>query len=759
MEKEFDLFARILPGVGAAVSVVALPEYTAFGPDLMQARSDLARTLSRALSEGRLQPWTETHWDSLALVRLELEVRALQGERLLPVPMRFSVLHRKRGKSAGERWTVEVPRLDLTFHLRRLEDLKIFAEEEIRHALHLSPLSELLAAAYQGEERIERLTVRPRGALQSETKEARTPDDKSAPILPQILRDVCTDLCEEARLGLLGRAYEREAELLRLRADLAERRSVALIGPSGAGKTAIIHELVQRTLQAPPGSPLKKHGFFATSGSRIVAGMRFLGEWQARAEALLAELRSRPSVLVVESLTELLETGDSKSGLDLASYLVPAVEGGELVLLLEATREDLARAQRSHPALVHALRPLEVAPLSPIRANRALSTAARRIERLRRIRLPNETIEQATALAQRFDAESALPGSAIRLLEEASARESPPEGQPPKTVSTGQVIEAFSVRSGYPRRLIDPSVAFSSKEILGLLEGRVIGQPVATRLMADLVVTLRAGLLEGQRPLGSFLLLGPSGVGKTESAKALSELFFGDEKRMVRFDMGEFVAPGSAHRLVSAEDGSLVSRVRQTPFGVVLLDEIEKADGGVHDLLLQVLGDGRLSDCFGRTVSFRNTVVFLTSNLGAESRRSLGFGALSASGFEQQYLSAAAAFFRPELINRIDHVVPYAALSEASIRTITDRVVKRALSREGLERRGIKVDVDATLFNFLIDQGFDPRYGARPLERAVERHLVVPLARALAELRYSEGAGHHRWKVVVKDGVSQVLTE
>jgi ATP-dependent Clp protease ATP-binding subunit ClpC len=231
-------------------------------------------------------------------------------------------------------------------------------------------------------------------------------------------------------------------------------------------------------------------------------------------------------------------------------------------------------------------------------------------------------------------------------------------------------------------------------------------------------------------------------VGKTESALALASWLFGDEKRLARFDMAEFAAPGSAERLVATAgaESTLARRVREQPFGVVLLDEIEKADAGVHDLLLQILGEGRLTDGTGRLVSFRNTIVVLTSNLGADTAsRSLGFGSSKGSvqlvSLDESYRAAAAAFFRPELLNRFDAVVPYRPLDREVITRLARRVLESAITREGLVRRGVRVEWEDAVVERLVDLGFDPKLGARPLKRAVEHHVVAQLARLLSVRR------------------------
>jgi ATP-dependent Clp protease ATP-binding subunit ClpC len=301
-------------------------------------------------------------------------------------------------------------------------------------------------------------------------------------------------------------------------------------------------------------------------------------------------------------------------------------------------------------------------------------------------------------------------------------------------VGPREVVRAYARMTGFPEALIDPAARLDVDAVRAFFRARVIGQPHVIDRLVQVIVLLKAGLDEPGRPLGSFLFMGPTGVGKTESALALTEYLFGDRRRLVRFDLGEYAAPGSALRLVDGPggQGALTQAVREQPFSVVLLDEVEKADGGVHDLLLQVLGEGRLTDGTGRTVRFDHTLVVLTSNLGAVRRAAIGYGGGAARPAAAHYLDAAERFFRPELVNRIDHLVPFDVLSEDALAEIARLLLAQALEREGLTRRGVQVELDDAVVAHVVARGYDPRYGARPMKRAVEAEVIVPLARALA---------------------------
>ncbi|WP_164019440.1 AAA family ATPase [Pyxidicoccus trucidator] len=741
MDKNFHLFVRRYPGVGVAAHVLTHPHLASFAADLNTARLDLAEVLGRLLRRGEL--WDEvTHWEDLRQRRMALTVRALQHGRLLPVPLRLTVVTHggrsgtkaaRKGDAAKGPLRVWVPRVNVEGMLQDLADLEPYVEELVRYELHLAPLERLHGLAYVGEESVETLSV-PARVKQTPRARAAGEDAKQPkrPPPPEGLAEASRCLNEEARAGLLERAWERDAEVGRLAEAVtaSTRASVLLVGPPSVGKTALVHELVQRAEAASQGHPLHGLEVYSTSGGRIMAGMRYLGQWQERVQRMVEALRVRRAVLHLDSLSELLSLGGGDTGLDVARHLLPALEGGEVALVLEATPEDVARAERTHGAFLQALRHMSVAPLAPVAARAALQQASQRVARARKVRFTPEALDRAAELTERFG-EGPPPGGAVALLRAASTQPSA-AGE----VDAAGVTQAFCTRTGYPRELVDTSIRLDPEALLRRFRERIVGQEEATLLLRNLIVTLKTGLADPSRPLGAFLLLGPTGVGKTESALALAEYLFGDTARLARFDMAEYAAPGSAARLVGevgGQQGGLARRVREQPFGVVLLDEVEKADAGVHDLLLQVLGEGRLTDGTGRTVSFRNTVVLLTSNLGADSAgRSLGFGGGTVRDMEQHYLGAATAFFRPELLNRLDQVVPYRSLTPEVIRALARRTLEAALTREGLTRRGVKVSFGEDVVEHLARTGFDARYGARPLKRAVEQHVVTPLAQWLA---------------------------
>ncbi len=743
MERKVHLFVRQLPGVGYAMSLLSDPAMSSFAPDIESARAQLGAAIARRFTYDRSFADSWVGLTDVRIRRVEVVLRVLQGDRLLPVPMRFTaVVHKSlqissvKGAAEVSGVRVLIPRLGEAHSLQRVEDVEGFVEEIVRHRLFLARAEQVLALSYEGDETVESITISYREKYPSDERPSAR--EETAKDVPEILRGTCRDLVSDAKNAVIERAFSRDTVVDTVQRLLSARRrsSVLLVGPKGIGKTAIAYELAHRALEADRADRLE---FWQTSGARIIAGMRYLGEWQERVKSMLDALRSRPAVLHIEDINELFAAtgGDDKSS-EISQYFAAAMETDALVLLCEATAEDVARAEKTHPAFMRALRTVVVPTLELSQARAALEWVAARIAKQRNTRFTNDALQRVLELCERFGDGTALPGSGVALLHSVASSVDGRSQQKHERISlTSQsVVAAFSKRTGYPSALIDHTVALDPASVFAALQARVVGQPEALSLLRDLVVSLKTGMVDPARPLGSFLFLGPTGVGKTESALALAAYLFGDDRRVMRFDMSEFAAPGSANRLISdapGVQGSLTRRVREQPFGVVLLDEIEKADNGVHDLLLQILGEGRLTDSLGHTVSFRNSVVILTSNLGADTvNRSLGFADGASGDVASHYVSAATKFFRPELLNRMDHIVPFQPLSAETIERITRSSLEKALAREGLARRSVRVRYDDGIVQRLASLGFDRKLGARPLKRVIEQWVIGPISRLLA---------------------------
>jgi len=527
--------------------------------------------------------------------------------------------------------------------------------------------------------------------------------------------------------GVLFRDVEI-AEVARLVRD-PERPPVLLVGPRGVGKTAIVEEQVRRALA-------KRHGggdrnTWLLAPQRLISGMSYVGQWESRLLAILKEAIAREHVLYFDDLVGLFRAGiTADARLSVAHVLKPYLERREVRILGEATPEGFRVLQELDRGFADLFHVLPVREPSAEETLRILIGAMRRIEADQRAKFDLEALPAALDLQRRYVRDVAFPGKAVRFLAAVAAK------RRGKQVARVDVLEEFHRWSGLSLGVLDTRLGLDRKAVLEGIGRDLVGQSEAVQACADVVCIAKARLNDPDRPLASLLFLGPTGVGKTECAKALARYLFGDEERILRFDMNEYVDPGAPARLVGTFDepeGLLTSAIRRQPFSVVLLDEIEKADPRVFDLLLQVLGEGRLTDALGRTADFANAIFVLTSNLGTrEAEGGVGFKPLP--GDRGAYLQAAERFFRPEFFNRLDRVVPFQRLTRDEVGRIARRLIRDLFAREGLRRRRCILDVDPRALEAVIDEGYHPQLGARALKRAIERRVAQPVSARLSTL-------------------------
>lgn len=533
----------------------------------------------------------------------------------------------------------------------------------------------------------------------------------------------------------LERAVRREepvAELLRL-LEHPDKRPLLLLGRSGAGKTALVHEAVRRRIEAKGEDGQGARGqVWLLSPQRLISGMSFVGQWENRVHAILAECKRRGHVLYFDDFIGLFRAGISASSkVSAAQVLKPHIEKHEVRLLVEMTPDQfrvLNELDRGFADLFHVLRLDEPAEEENLRI---LLHVQRELEARHQCRFSHDVLPTALDLMQRYQREVAMPGKVAGFLQQLAVKHR--NG----AIHRFQALSEFEARSGLRVMFLDANSRLSRDMVTYGLRERVIGQDAAVEALADVVAVAKARLNDPERPLGSLLFLGPTGVGKTESAKALAHWLYGDASRLLRFDMNEFVDGASVARLVgtlSEPEGLLTSAVRRQPFATILLDEIEKAHPAAFDVLLQVLGEGRLTDALGRTADFTNCVIIMTSNLGVrEAQGGLGLGGHEQRG-DEAYVQAARRFFRPEFFNRIDRIVPFQRLQRVQIERIAQLLLREVFRREGLARRRCVLQVDALAMERVVDKGFHPALGARAIKREIERQLTRPLSARLSEL-------------------------
>lgn len=548
--------------------------------------------------------------------------------------------------------------------------------------------------------------------------EARANARAQGRVLDKFTRRVTTDV---------PAVFQLEREAAALTRALASGRSVLLVGPHGGGKSALFRAHAHAHARA-----------FGAGGVREVDAPGLLlslteeGPWQEPLAKLVAELAEASTWLYVGTLAELFEVGRYEgNAVSIAEQLRPPIARGEARLVAEATAEEIARIEARYPGFLDGWQRLAV-PLPGMSIEAVVRDwVAARAPQLG-ARFTDDAWAELLRLHRRFSPYSGFPGKTLRGLEALAVSARDPSGAP-AWIDRDAVLASYCAESGFPRALIDARSPLSHDDVTRFFADRVFGQPAVVAAMADTIATMKADVSQRGRPLGSLLFVGPTGVGKTETARATADLLFGDPARMVRFDMSEFASLGAVARLIDGPDGEglLTGAVRRQPFSVVLLDELEKAHPAVLDLLLQVLGEGRLTDARGRTADFGSTVVLMTSNVGAaEARRSAAGFARSATGDrEAAWRAAVAGWLRPEMLNRLDRVLAFDALSPEAVGQVLDRELRRFCERPGLAKRVVEIDPDVRAW--LAARGFDPRWGARQLLRVVHDSLAVPVAVAL----------------------------
>jgi ATP-dependent Clp protease ATP-binding subunit ClpA len=559
----------------------------------------------------------------------------------------------------------------------------------------------------------------------------------------------------------LERAVLRDSEVTELDRLLAapDRRPVLLCGPRLAGKTAVVHECVFRRVATRKSVHVQKGNVWLVSPPRLISGMSYVGQWEGRLLAILKHARKRDHVLYFDDLIGLFLAGvTSQSALSAAVVLKPYLERRDVRVLGEITPEGLRVLQERDRGFADLFHVIPVREPTDADALRILIDQQRRLEGKHGCTFGLDVLPAVIDVQRRYDRAAAFPGKAAavltRLAVRATTDTSPPGatgGQAPSSnssdplrdrplISRADVLTDFAARSGLSVAFLDPKQRLDRDAVKEQLQQQVIGQTEAVEALADVVSVAKARLNDPDRPLAAFLFLGPTGVGKTESAKAIARTLFGDTDRLLRFDLNEFNQPGAAARLVGTfnrPEGLLTAAIRRQPFAVVLLDEVEKAHPEVFDLLLQVLGEGRLTDALGRTADFTAAIIIMTSNLGVrEAEGNLGFVPEADRSFA--YTRAAERFFRPEFFNRLDRVIPFRKLGRDEMGRIARRLVNDVLAREGFAQRKCVLNVSADALDRVIAAGYDPALGARAMKRAVERELTQPAAARLAALNPEE---------------------
>jgi len=694
-----------------------------------------------------------------------------------------------------------------TPRLRRLMKTMVSEEAESVRALRIEPIH-LVAAALREGRSVPCRHLRARGvdleALRTQVLTGRSsavgsaprevpdtgsrvagkadPKDPKKEGKEKFLAKFGRDLVALARQGKVDPVVGRQDEIRRVLQILTRKTksNPVLIGEAGVGKTAVAYGLALRIAQGTVPDALKGRRLVELNLSSMVAGARHRGEFEERLQGVMEELTADPSVIVfIDEIHQIVGAGDSRGGMDAGNIMKPALARGDFAVMGATTTDEYRSNIEKDPALERRFQPVMVSEPSEEDALEILKGLRPRYEQHHGASFPDEVLLAAVKLSVRFLPDRNLPDKAIDLIDESAARVKTRSGvfapgAPMRFEVTEDVVaEVVADWTGIPVSRITSEEEARLLDMENLLRGRVVGQDHAVGAVARTIRVIRVGLASPHRPGGVFLFMGPSGVGKTELAKALAEFLFGSEREMVRLDMSEFHDKHSIARLVGAPpgyvgyegEGQLTKAVRTRPFCVLLLDEVEKAHPDIFDIFLQVFDDGRLTDAKGRTVNFTNSIIIMTSNLGSRAAAlhaaappspvasagedrppaprltapptDVGFvGQLDS--MPEAYQNALRGHFRPEFLNRIDEIVVFRTLQREDLRGIVQLNLTRQLRRIQ-DSRQIEMELTQDAIDFLLTRGYHPEFGARPLQRAIDTWLTKPFAEEILRSQLPPG--------------------
>lgn len=688
--------------------------------DVKSLRSSFAEYIEKQMKDSWFY---EPEIKNVRLKNISLEVRPhyQESERIYPVKETLEVkIDAVYGGNESGYYECFLPLLHKSFYFYNEKDLDRLVEHFSRDTFHALTPDDIYNLLIPSTPWLEAVKVKI-----PKRKKDKEPKFNYAQF--KLLNSIAERLPyarKENRKGTPDVAWERGDLIDHLiNIVINEKSNVLLVGKSGVGKSAIVQEAIRKiTSQQKSKDLFERNSFWRTTPSRITAKAKYLGEWQLICEDMIYQLEMSRGILWIENFVMLALTGGEGPEDSLAAFLTAFIQRGKLRMVSEVTPEELEVMRRLIPGFIENFRILKVDEMDTQTTLKLFEYFDQYISKRSQVSFTTKAQEMAYVLLDRFIKYESFPGKAVRFLMSCANRaiqDKTPE------IDLPEIIANFTQQSGIPDFLLRDDLFLNETELKDFFKVKIKGQDHVIDKVSDIIKVFKAGLNDPNKPVATMIFAGPTGVGKTATVKAISSYFFGKGQAyepLIRLDMSEFQHPSQIYRLIGSQ-GKLIQQVRQKPFSVLLLDEIEKANPLIFDALLTVLDEGILLDAAGRLTDFRNTIIIMTSNLGATNRSSLGFRSYQ----EQDYESNIRSFFRPEFYNRVDAILAFNPLEKETILAITRKELDDIQQRDGIKQRGVQLQFTKDLIEFIGEEGFDPKYGARPLQREVERLIVAPL--------------------------------